>query len=345
MTWSVDWLEDHVRLLDQRLLPQQERCVDLYSSDEVADAIRNMTVRGAPAIGVAAAYGVVLAAIRADASTRTEAVEDAITVLGGTRPTAVNLFAALNRMRRVLHNSSPESLADALAREARQVHQEEIDASSDISRLGATLVPDAATVLTHCNAGMIATAAYGTALGVIVEAHRQGKVTRAIATETRPLLQGARLTVWELVKAGVPTTLITDSMVAHLMRTTSIDCVIVGADRIAANGDVANKIGTYGIAVLARAHRVPFYVAAPTSTVDLSLRQGDAIEIEERSTTEVTTYAGVRVAADGPEVRNPAFDVTPHRLVTAIITERGILSVPFTRGLRRAAGHPGGGRT
>jgi len=341
MNCSVEWLDDHVRLLDQRLLPQEERYVDLHTCDEVAAAIRNLTVRGAPAIGVAAAYGVVLGAHCADVASRADTVESAINLLAGTRPTAVNLFAALERMRRVRRDCAPKNLIPELLREARKIHEEELSASMAISNLGATLIPAGATVLTHCNAGMIATAAHGTAIGAIIEAYRQGKVARAIATETRPLLQGARLTVWELVRAGVPTTLITDSMVGHIMRTSHIDCVIVGADRIAANGDVANKIGTYGIAVLARAHGVPFYVAAPTSTVDLRLRSGDAIEIEERNTDEVTCYAGVRVAAECQDVRNPAFDVTPHRLVAALVTERGILRSPFTRRLKEIAASPG----
>jgi methylthioribose-1-phosphate isomerase len=341
MTYSVEWHNDHVRMLDQRLLPREEHYVDFYHTDDVAEAIRNMTVRGAPAIGVAAAYGVVLAASKGGADSAT--VEKAIALLASTRPTAVNLFAALDRMRRVLREHNGVNLRAALMHEARLIHQNEIDSSSAICRLGASLVPEGATVLTHCNAGMIATAAGGTAVGVIVEAHRQGRVVRAVATETRPLLQGARLTVWELIRAGVPTTLITDSMVAHLMRTTRIDCVITGADRIATNGDVANKIGTYGIAVLARAHRVPFYAAAPMSTVDLRLRTGEAIQIEERSASEVSHFAGTRVAAEGPAIWNPAFDVTPHQFVTAIITERGILSSPYTRQLRKLAG-PSGGR-
>ncbi len=243
MPHSVEWVDNHVRLLDQRLLPQEERYVDLYGSAEVAEAIRNMTVRGAPAIGVAAAYGVALAALETQARNPVQAVEEAIGVLASARPTAVNLFAALDRMRAASRAAGNiEGLADVLLSEARRVHQDEIDASETISRLGATLIPAGATVLTHCNAGMIATAARGTALGVIVEAHRQGRIARAIATETRPLLQGARLTAWELVREGVPTTLITDSMVAHMMGTMRIDCVIVGADRIAANGDVANKM-------------------------------------------------------------------------------------------------------
>jgi len=301
-----------------------------------------MTVRGAPAIGVAAAYGVVLAALKAAPDRRVDASRDAIAALGRTRPTAVNLFAALDRMRRVLDSArSAERLVESLAQTAVSIHQEEIDASASISRLGASLIPEKATVLTHCNAGTIATAAHGTALGVIVEAHRQGKLERAITTETRPLLQGARLTAWELVRAGVPTTLITDSMVGHLMRTTRIDCVLVGADRIAANGDVANKIGTYTIAVLARTHHVPFYVAAPGSSVDLSLRSGSEIEIEQRDSTEVATFAGRPVAADGVDFWNPAFDVTPRRLITAIVTERGILMAPSKNGLRMIVGCPG----
>ena len=339
MTYSVEGRDGFVRMLDQRRVPRDERYVAFATSDEVAEAIRNMTVRGAPASGVAAAYGVVLSALGASGSP--EEVERAIQTLAGTRPTAVNLFRALERMRGVVEGC-PSDLPSALLGEARRIHEEEIEASLAISRLGAGLIPDGATVLTHCNAGMIATAAHGTALGVVAEAHRRGKVAMAFATETRPLLQGARLTAWELVREGVPTTLITDSMVGHFMRAGRIDCVIVGADRIAANGDVANKIGTYGIAVLARAHRIPFYVAAPMSTVDLAIRSGDAIRIEERDASEVTSFGGTRVAAAGVDVRNPAFDVTPHQLVSALITERGILSAPYTRGLRKLAGNAGG---
>jgi methylthioribose-1-phosphate isomerase len=244
----------------------------------------------------------------------------------------------------VLQHSTPERLAHALVEEARCIHQEELAASAAISTYGASLVPINATVLTHCNAGMIATASHGTALGAIVEAYRHGRVARVIATETRPLLQGARLTIWELVKHGVPATLITDSMVCHVMRTTHVDCVMVGADRIAANGDVANKIGTSGIATLARAHRIPFYVAAPTSTVDLAVRDGEGITIEQRNPDEVTSFAGRRLAARGSDVLNPAFDVTPHRHVSAIVTERGIISAPYTRKLRECAGRAGGRR-
>ncbi len=344
MRYSVEWIDDHVRVLNQRLLPGKEQYLDLFSSDEVAAAICDMTIRGAPAIGVAAAYGIVLAARNAPASERVQAVEDAIGALGRTRPTAVNLFAALKHMRRVLDTSNLDHLVDAMLQEAVRLHDEEISSSITISRFGASLIPEEATVLTHCNAGMIATAAHGTAVGAMVEAYTQGKLQRAIATETRPLLQGARLTVWELARAGVPTVLITDSMVGHFMRTTHIDCVMVGADRIAANGDVANKIGTYAIAVLAKAHRIPFYVTAPCSTIDGSIRSGDQIEIEERSETEVTALDGRTIAANGASVRNPAFDVTPHRFVTAIVTERGILRAPYTKELRILTGHPGGRR-
>lgn len=344
MTYSVEWLGDRVRMLDQSRLPDEERYDELTDSDDVADAIRTMRVRGAPAIGVAAAYGAALAGLQAatlQPPLRAPHVERALDVLAQTRPTAVNLFVALERMRAAVRRSSPDGLAQVLIREARLIHEEELAASAAISAYGASLIPLNATVLTHCNAGMIATASHGTALGAIVEAHRRGRVARVIATETRPLLQGARLTIWELAKEGVPSTLITDSMVCHVMRTARVDCVMVGADRIAANGDVANKIGTSGIALLARAHRIPFYVAAPTSTVDLSVRNGDSIPIEQRNPDEVTYFAGRRVAAHGSDVLNPAFDVTPHRFVSAIITERGIISAPYTRRLKQCAGRAG----
>ncbi len=340
MTYSVEWHGDGLRVLDQSRLPLEERYDLLRSVEEVASAIREMRVRGAPAIGVAAAYGVALAALQSEGAAptlRPLAVEAAISELERTRPTAVNLFTALNRMRAALCRSNAADMTSTLIREALRIHEEEKEATAAISSLGASLVPDGATVLTHCNAGMLATAAHGTALGAIIEAYRQGRVTRVIATETRPLLQGARLTVWELLKESVPVTLITDSMVGHVMHTQDVACVIVGADRVAANGDVANKIGTYGIAVLARAHRVPFYVAAPTSTVDLSIRSGRDITIEQRSDDEVTTVSGHTVAARGSQVLNPSFDVTPHRYVTAIVTERGIISMPYSTRLREAA--------
>ena len=340
MTYSVEWRGDGLRVLDQSRLPFEERYDLLRSVEEVASAIREMRVRGAPAIGVAAAYGVALAALQSQGAApelRMPAIESAISELERTRPTAVNLFTALNRMRGALRRSDDADVTATLIREALRIHEEEKEATAAICTLGASLVPDGATVLTHCNAGMIATAAHGTALGAIIEAHRLGRVAHVIATETRPLLQGARLTVWELVKAGVPTTLITDSMVGHVMHTQNVACVIVGADRVAANGDVANKVGTYGIAVLARVHGIPFYVAAPTSTIDLSIRSGRGITIEQRSDDEVTTVSGHPVAAGGSQVLNPSFDITPHRYVTAIVTERGIISAPYSRGLREAA--------
>lgn len=347
MTYSVEWHGDCLRVLDQSRLPLEEHYDLLRSVEEVASAIREMRVRGAPAIGVAAAFGVALAAVQSEGTaptSRTLAIEAAIGKLECTRPTAVNLFTALNRMRGALRRSNAADLTATLIREALRIHEEEKEATAAISSLGASLVPAGATVLTHCNAGMIATAAHGTALGAIIEAYRQGRAARVIATETRPLLQGARLTVWELVKESVPVTLITDSMVGHVMHTQDVACVIVGADRVAANGDVANKIGTYGIAVMARAHRIPFYVAAPASTIDLSIRSGQEITIEQRSDDEVTTVSGHPVAASGSQVLNPSFDVTPHRYVTAIITERGIISMPYSRGLRKTAGGSRGRR-
>jgi methylthioribose-1-phosphate isomerase len=339
MGYSVEWKDDHVQLLDQSRLPAEEDYVEIRTSREMADAIRTMKVRGAPAIGVAAAYGVLLAAHATEGEPpdrRVRFINSAMEELSSTRPTAVNLFAALERMRAALRRSTPGDITSALAREAQAIHQEEIHASAAISAYGASLIPAGATVLTHCNAGMIATAASGTALGAIVEAYRQGHVERVYATETRPLCQGARLTVWELTHEGIPTTLITDNMVAYVMVRCGVTCVMVGADRIAANGDVANKIGTYGIAIIAHAHNVPFYVAAPTSTIDLGLATGDGIRIEERSDSEVTHLGGVRVAATGCDIANPAFDVTPHSLVSAIVTERGIIRAPDEARLHKA---------
>ncbi|MFW6056441.1 MAG: S-methyl-5-thioribose-1-phosphate isomerase [Chloroflexota bacterium] len=341
MRYSVEWNGDHAVLLDQSLLPSEERYIDIRTAGDMADAIRTMKVRGAPAIGVAAAYGAVLAAIATEGKPpeeRIRRIEESIDELAGTRPTAVNLFAALERMKATLYTSKPEGLSQTMVDAARRIHEHEICATTSISTYGASLIPEAATVLTHCNAGMIATAAYGTALGAIAEAHRQGHVTRVFATETRPLCQGARLTVWELTTAKIPTTLITDSMVAHIMATCRISCVMVGADRIAANGDVANKIGTYGIAVIAQAHGVPFYVAAPTTTIDLAIASGQDISIEERDTVEVTHNGEVRVAAAGCETRNPAFDITPNSLISAIVTERGIIRNPDEARLRDAVG-------
>ncbi|MBN1856354.1 MAG: S-methyl-5-thioribose-1-phosphate isomerase [Dehalococcoidia bacterium] len=337
MTYSVEWIDNKLQLLDQSRLPHEERYDMLTTVAEVADAIRTMKVRGAPAIGVAAAYGVVLAARqseRADTEARTQTIVAAIEELETTRPTAVNLFSALNRMRAALARPEPADITSRLMDEAVRIHDDEKKATTAMSTYGASLVPEGATVLTHCNAGAIATAAHGTALGVIIHAYRMGRVKRVIATETRPLLQGARLTVWELVQEGIPTTLITDSMVGHVMHTQAVDCVIVGADRIASNGDVANKIGTYGIAVLAHAHHVPFYVAAPFSTIDMGISDGGQIPIEQRRVDEVTSFGGQPVAAGGSDVLNPSFDVTPNSYVTSIITERGILSSPYLSRLK-----------
>jgi len=344
---SVEWHSNVVRILDQSRLPHEELYINLSTVRDVANAIKALQVRGSPAIGVAAAYGVALATVLSEGlseSDRRGAIEDAIRTLGKTRPTAVNLFAALSRMKERLDTTLQPALTDALLDEARQIHREEEEACAAISAFGASLVPEGATVLTHCNAGMIATAAGGTALGIIVEAYRQGHVQKVIATETRPLQQGARLTVWELVNEGIPTTLITDSMVGHTMKTRGVDCVIVGADRIAANGDVANKIGTYAIAVLAQVHGIPFYVAAPSSTIDLSIANGEKIVVETRADHEVTHIAGHRVAAEGCEIFNPAFDVTPNELVTAIVTERGIIQAPYQEGLNDTVGASGEGR-
>lgn len=331
--------DDEVRLLDQRALPGAVRTVVCRSAAETADAISRMTVRGAPAIGVAAAGGLAIELRRAarDGRELDAAFDAAASVLARSRPTAVNLFWAIERMRRAFASTagaSAEARASCMIEEARAVLAEDVAACRAIGDFGATLLPEAGRVLTHCNAGALATAGYGTALGVIRSAHRQGRIRRVYADETRPFLQGARLTAWELVREGIPTTLITDSMAGFLMSRGEIDAVVVGADRIAANGDVVNKIGTYTVAVLAREHEVPFFVAAPLSTIDLSIPDGTAVTIEERSSEEVTHVGGSRLAAEGVDVRNPAFDVTPHRLVAAIVTERGVARAPFASALR-----------
>jgi methylthioribose-1-phosphate isomerase len=313
-------------MLDQRRLPRDEEYLRLTTVEQVAEAIESLAVRGAPAIGVAAAYGVVLAAARGSG------IDEGIARLGRTRPTAVNLAWALERMARV-----PSKDVAGLAAEARAIHREDVASCRAMGRIGAERVPDGATVLTHCNAGALATGGYGTALGVVRAAREQGKRVRVVACETRPVLQGARLTAWELARDGFDVTLITDSMVAQLMRRKGVGLVVVGADRIARSGDVANKIGTYGVACLAHAHDVPFYVAAPWSTVDMACPDGDAIPIEQRSEGEVLTLAGVPVAPEGVRAQNPAFDVTPARLVRAIFTERGEASPPSERALSALA--------
>lgn len=306
-----------VVMLDQRRLPTEEEYLRLTAVEDVAQAIESLAVRGAPAIGIAAAYGVVLAARRGGD------VDAGIARLRRTRPTAVNLAWALNRMARVAGRD-----VASLAAEARAIHREDVEACRAMGRIGAEHVADGATVLTHCNAGALATGGYGSALGVIRAAREQGKRVRVVACETRPVLQGARLTAWELARDGFDVTLVTDSMVAQLMRRGGVGLVVVGADRIARSGDVANKIGTYGVACLAQAHDVPFYVAAPWSTVDMACADGSGIPIEQRSEREVFFLAGARVAPEGIKAENPAFDVTPARLVRAIFTERGEASPP-----------------
>ena len=338
---TLRWRGDRLELIDQRALPQRLGYVSCATAAEVAAAIRDMTVRGAPAIGCAAAYGIALEAARPTFGSIDEfyrAVESAFGEIGASRPTAVNLFWALDRMRRVLdtvRGLPPDRVAAKLAEEAQAIHREDLEVNRAIGRNGAALVADGARIMTHCNAGALATAGHGTALGVVRSARDDGKRVSVIATETRPYLQGARLTAWEMVQEGIPVTLVTDSMAGHLMQRGVIDVVVVGADRIAANGDVANKIGTYTLAVLAARHRIPFFVAAPLSTIDPKVAEGSAIPIEERGAAEVTGFRGERWAAEGVAVTNPAFDVTPAELVTGIVTERGVVSPVTAEGVRR----------
>jgi methylthioribose-1-phosphate isomerase len=337
---ALRWRGDRLELIDQRHLPSRFEYTSCSSAAEVAEAIRSMVVRGAPAIGCAAAFGIALEAIRQRSLPRGEfdaAMEAAFKQLAESRPTAVNLFWALQRMRAVLSGAGrddPNSVAGKLADAAQELHRADIETNRAIGLAGAEFVPDGARVLTYCNTGALATAGHGTALGVVRSARDQGKRVSVIASETRPYLQGARLTAWELVQEKIPVTLITDNMSGHLMRLGKVDLVIVGADRIAANGDVANKIGTYTLAVLAQRHRIPFFVAAPLSTIDLSTSNGDAIPIEERGASEVTGYAGVRWAPEGVAVANPAFDVTPAELVGRLFTERGAIARPDSRKIR-----------
>jgi methylthioribose-1-phosphate isomerase len=330
----IAWHDGQVILLDQTRLPQEEIYLELDDYQDVAAAIRELKIRGAPAIGIAGAYAVALGALKIDAAASDRflvKLHGVIDAIGHTRPTARNLFFALERMKKVAGSGqSPAEIKKALVKEARKIHEEEADATRHLSLFGAELIKDGWTVLTHCNTGPLATSGYGTALGVIIAAHRQGKRVQVLADETRPLLQGARLTTWELQKAGVPVTLITDSMAGSFLRRGKVDCAIAGADRIAANGDTANKIGTYGVAVLAGENKVPFYIAAPTSTIDTSLKTGEEIPIEERQPEEVTHIRGVPIAPEGVSAANPAFDVTPHRYITAFITEKGVIRPPFT---------------
>ena len=340
MIETIQWTAEGVVMIDQTRLPVEELYVTCRNYREVAHAIRTMIIRGAPAIGVAAAMGVALGVAQAAPGTLDAEFGLICDELAATRPTAVNLFWGIERMKRVYAEARHlpyEELRDSLIAEAKTVREEDIAINQAIGRHGAPLVPDGKTVLTHCNAGALATAGYGTALGVIRAAIAAGKKIDVFADETRPFLQGARLTVWELQHDSIPTTLITDNMAGHFLHAGRIGCVVVGADRIAANGDVANKIGTYGVAVLAKENNVPFYVAAPLSTLDLKIPDGTHIPIEERNALEVTHVFGTQVAPTGTAVRNPAFDVTPNRYVTAIITEKGVARAPFEESLKRLA--------
>jgi len=337
MVETIRWTAGGVVMIDQTRLPREESYVTCKTYEEVAEAIRSMVIRGAPAIGVAAAMGIALGVAQAEAGDLDKQFEKICETLARTRPTAVNLFWAIDRMKRVYGESRAlllPQLAARLVAEAQQVRLEDIAINQAIGRNGAPLVPDGKTVLTHCNAGALATAGYGTALGVIRAAVSAGKKIDVFADETRPFLQGSRLTVWELQQDDIPATLITDNMAGHFLKSGRIGCVVVGADRIAANGDVANKVGTYSVAVLAKENGIPFFVAAPISTLDLTLPSGDEIPIEQRAATEVTHVFGVPVAPEGTVVQNPAFDVTPNRYVTAIITERGVARAPYETSLR-----------
>jgi methylthioribose-1-phosphate isomerase len=334
---TIEWQGDTVVMIDQRKLPAIETYVSCKTAQEVAKAIKAMVIRGAPAIGVAAAMGIALGTRRSRATGTKQFATDfqkLCDLMASTRPTAVNLFWAIERMKKVFAEAaqggcSVDEIKQRLEAEARSIHDADVASCRAMGAFGAELVPHEARILTHCNAGALATAGFGTALGVIRAAAEQGKKVAVLADETRPFLQGARLTAWELVKDGIDTTVITDSMAASMMRLGHIDLVVVGADRIAANGDVANKIGTYGVAVLASAHDIPFYVAAPLSTIDLNTPDGSKIPIEERNDREVTHIGPNRLTPEGARIRNPAFDVTPAKYVSAIITERGIARPPY----------------
>ena len=338
---TVAWKDDHVLMVDQRKLPGQEVYVELRNTRQVARAIEKMVIRGAPAIGVAAAMGLALGATKSRAKGSAALAAEfyrLCDMLAGTRPTAVNLFWAIDRMKAVFSDAvragrSPDEIGGIMVAEAGRIHDEDVACCRALGAYGAGLLPEEGRVLTHCNAGALATGGYGTALGVIRAAVEGGKRIAVYADETRPFLQGSRLTAWELLRDGIDTTIITDGTSGSLFRGGRIDTVVVGADRIAANGDVANKIGTYTVAVLAREHEVPFYVAAPTSTIDLATADGAGIPIEERSSREVTHVGSSRVAPEGAAVWNPAFDVTPHRFVAGIITERGICRAPYGESL------------
>lgn len=334
---TIEWKDNKVIMIDQTKLPNEEVYLECQTYVDVADAIKRMVIRGAPAIGVAAAMGIALGAIKIETSDRAKflgEVNKITDVILATRPTAVNLFWAGKRMLRVLdeRESNINQIKTRLVQEANNILEEDIEICRNIGRIGAELIKDNSVVLTHCNAGALATAGYGTALGVVRCAYEAGKNIKVIATETRPFLQGARLTAWELHKDGIPVSLITDSMVGHIMSKGMVDAVVLGADRIARNGDFANKIGTYSISVLAKSHGIPFYVAAPISTIDYDCPEGSSIPIEERNTAEVTHILGNRIAPD-VNVYNPAFDITPSENISSIITEKAVVREPFIKGL------------
>jgi len=339
MIHTLEWTDAGVRFIDQTKLPSEEVYVTCKTHEQVADVIRNMVVRGAPAIGVAAAMGLALAVKNSKADTvgaLKKDFDEACELIGKTRPTAVNLFWAIRRMQEKLERARIQPIGQikqTVIEEAKRIHAEDIAANQAMGRHGATLMPSSGGVLTHCNAGALATAGYGTALGVIRAAVEQGKKIHVYADETRPFLQGSRLTAWELMKDGIPTTVISDNMAGAMMKQGKIGAIVVGADRIAANGDVANKIGTYTVAVLAKENGIPFYVAAPFSTIDLDTPDGSKIPIEQRNPREVSHIAGKQMVPDGVEIENPAFDVTPAKYVGAIITERGIAKAPYTESL------------
>jgi methylthioribose-1-phosphate isomerase len=351
---TLRWFNNRLEMIDQRILPAAFEYLSYYTASSVAEGIRSMVVRGAPAIGVAAAYGVALEALRLSASTLSPALslqgrggevvdfkagmEAGFTVLAQSRPTAVNLFWALQRMRKVwegVATQTPQQVAQRLLAEAHEILAEDIRINRAMGANGAALLKDGARVLTHCNAGALATAGWGTALGVFRSAVEAGKKISVIADETRPFLQGARLTAWEMVQENIPVTLITDNMAGYMMAHGEVDAVVVGTDRVAANGDVANKIGTYMVAVLARRHNIPFYVACPLSTIDLNIATGKDIPIEERSVDEVKGFRDYHWAAEGVKIRNPAFDVTPAELVTGLITEKGVVLQPDVQSIRK----------
>jgi methylthioribose-1-phosphate isomerase len=335
----IEWLDNKIKIIDQTQLPGKLAFAELRDYTAVVAAIKKLEVRGAPAIGVAAAYGIALGARNIKTKNKAKFLSQLDKILhafAAARPTAVNLFRAIDRMKTAATAADIATTKQVLIDEAKAIHAEEEAAQERLSQLGAELIKDGFTVLTHCNTGSLATAGYGTALGIIKAAVKQGKKIDVIATETRPLLQGSRLTAWELMQENIPVTLITDSMAGYFLSRGKVNCVIVGTDRIAANGDTANKIGTYTLAVLAKENGIPFYVAAPTSTIDLTLKSGAEIPIEERNPEEVTSIGGIRLAPKGVTAANPAFDVTPHQYITAIITERGIIRKPYLHRLKKS---------